>query len=260
MATDKEAGVHVGGLPHRMPQGLWKAAESSIYLVASQQGREVLEKHFPELLGMIHQTKLASVVQRSKDMLEQSLSRISSGRKPVIISRTEEIKEVLRDFHRELPISLELPPEGIGTVIQNIGRADITNMLRGSRTALIDPEGKPIIVARSAEESSPIRNSLLELIRNYSQFVKYLSDDHGIHLPPTHNFSVLKSEAPSNPLEAFIHFGSLGSFTTRSRPQINLPMFAYLHGDDKLMQTYMQTLPPYYSGHPMFRAGQLATT
>lgn len=254
VAEEQRGGVHENGLPHRMPHELWELAEARLGLFSVHSH---YESFFPirspaersELLGYID-----TLIGRCEKAIVESEEHIRSIVRKEFDSWTqkEDLKALLKEFRKELPDGIELPPEDIRTVT-GVSRKTLAEMLRDNRTALIDQEGRPILVARSAEELSPIRSSIMEAVRGYTHTRNAIYDSYGIFLPPHRHLSLVKHNAPETPLEALFQLGSLGNFLGRDF-ESKFALLNFLEGSEADMQRFMSTFPPVYQKHSRFSA------
>ncbi|MDE1860414.1 MAG: hypothetical protein KGH72_01725 [Candidatus Micrarchaeota archaeon] len=251
-----EAGIHdVHGLPHRMPRELWAVAESSIHLITSRSGRALLSRQFPESEAP-GPKRLSGIIERCRNAFEHSYLQMLYGLEKNRNGAAGDLRTLLRDLHSELPDTLEIPPAEIHTVAGG-NRRVIEGLLGDERVCLIDPHGRPLLIARGREELSPIRIAVIELVRSYSQFRSHVHDSHGIDMPGMKSLSVLMRDAPATPIDAFHQLGSMGTFVLEKGHEGGMPLLAYLNGDDGRIRRYAGALPPHYTRHEGFFAGTL---
>ncbi|MDE1824296.1 MAG: hypothetical protein KGI00_03435 [Candidatus Micrarchaeota archaeon] len=254
VVEEKRGGVHRDGVPHRMPRELWEIAENRLGLFSIHSHYE----EFFSISGVSHKSEYLSFLDalalRCKEAIDESVKNVDL----VVRKESEEqiqkkdIKALLREFEKELPLGIELPPSDLNT-ISGASKQMLTELLRDGRTCLVDGEGVPIIIARSAEDLSPIRNSVLEISRGYVSIRNSVYDNYGVFLPSHTTMSILKHMAPSTPLDGLLQLGSLGNFLGIEFKS-KFALFTFLEGSEDQVRQWMSLFPPIYTDYERFSA------
>jgi cytosine deaminase len=247
VAEDPLSGVHEGGYPRRMPSAIWTEADSHLALFATRGRRDRSEACIGGTLeGEIAQETLS----RANAAFEGSLARVraaiggdsdNGSRGPSTASSS--MLERARDF--ALPSGTFFASSEIASVLE-LSSDELRELLAGARSVLIDQSGRPLIVAESAEDRSPARSSVLELIRAYTALRQH-AGSIGVSLPHPRHCSALKWEAPDSGERALLEFGALGSFLEEHRYPGRFPLLTYLRDEHGQAQDFAASLPPLYT-------------
>ncbi len=258
VAEDPVSGVHdEHRLPHRMPQEIWAIAEEHLVMIP-RQGQHSLSLH--KIALPLKGTVSAEALGRCQAALTESITRVRSqvGGSPDGIPEADFITtmDALRSVAAELPLGTYIAPANFaGAATTNA--AAISKLLGDDGACLIDECGRPILFARSAEAASPIRDSILELIRAYSILRNWMRETRELILPRPRACSVLSRRAPESPISALLDLGALGSFLEEHRYPNPFPLLTFVEEADDRVQRYAASLPPFYTEEIGLTVGQL---
>jgi hypothetical protein len=127
-------------------------------------------------------------------------------------------------------------------------RDQLLELLQENRSCLIHGDGRPLLIAESAEKYSPARSSTLEVIRAYVAIRRQMSEKRRLVLPNPRYLSVLQRRPPQSPEEALLDLGALGSFLETERAPSRFPLLTYLEdGNQSCVAEYAASLPPLYT-------------
>ena len=253
VANDPVSGVHESGEPHRMPKPLWREAEARLKLFS---GRKDLHRTGGRLTAVDNGPVSADVIVRCERAFKQSLANVRSA----IGGAAEHPASPHWRVLSNLPPGVSVPPPGFASV-RNINRERLFDLLDENRSCLIDNHGRPILLAESAETSSPARSSVLELIRAYVAVRRHEQETRGAVLPHPRSCSVLQRRPPLSPAQCLLDLGALGSFLEAERYPSPFPLLAYLEDDDhSSAEEYAASLPPLYTDVVRVSTGPLWST
>src|SRR5262245_10491449 len=156
------------------------------------------------------------------------------------------VLDTLESHKVELPATVFSPTEECTLGTGNFRSVQLRELLsEKQRSCLIDPFGRILLIADGNYES-PIRNSILELIRGYTALRRHIFND-GLHaLPHPRTCSILKLEAPNSSDEALLQFGAAGSFLAARRYPLAAPLLMYIDGVDERIADWTDMLPDFY--------------
>jgi len=254
VAEDPVSGVHdEKHLPYRMPQELWGLAEKRLWMFAreGETAPSANQAHFP-LKGRVSDEALS----RAQGALADSIRRVRAlvgDEKPE--SDFVTIMNFLRTSEAELPRgTFVVPRELEGPAAENLPA--LSQLLGEDGACIIEGSGCPILFAKSAEASSPIRDGILELIRAYTSLRIGLRKK-GLTLPHPRRCSVLTLRAPQSAVRALMDIGALGSFLEERRQPSAFPLLMFVEDTNQPVQRYLASLPPFYTGEIGISVGQL---
>jgi hypothetical protein len=110
-----------------------------------------------------------------------------------------------------------------------VAGSELLRLLDDDGSLLVDQRGIVIIGALGAENASPARTSVLELVRGYTRLRREMCEQLNIALPPQHFTSILKRRAPAEAAKGLLELGATGSFLELKRPDNPpLPAMAFV--------------------------------
>jgi hypothetical protein len=114
----------------------------------------------------------------------------------------------------------------------------------------VDRGGRVIAGADSAEDRSPARSSVLELIRGYLMLRQLAEDRLNLSLSHQRYCTVVKQRPPELAEKALLELGAVGSFLEQGRPSVASPALAFVEwsGRSSRIEKYAASLPPLYTG------------
>jgi hypothetical protein len=114
---------------------------------------------------------------------------------------------------------------------------------------IVDRTGQLIAGADSAEDRSPARSSVLELIRAYVALRHLAAERLHVELPHQRYCTIVKRRPPQLPEKALLELGAVGSFLEQRRPSTALPALAFMewNGESSRIESYTASLPPFYT-------------
>jgi len=255
VAYDQGVGIHEQGMRHlNMHPELWERADRVFDVFPSNaQHRDF----FVPLrnLGIGATVDTDSVIGRSLGAFTSSFDTIREA----IGSHEGSLGSARRDAgigaFESLPPGIELPTTGIGAV-QTLDRQVLGNILSDGRACMIDQTGRIVLIAKDAQDISPIRSSIMELIRAYT----YMSNSpkySALDLPAKSEVSFLVYRAPQAAQDALMQLGALGSFLESPREAKAFPLLSYVEGSEARMQEFISHMSWYYKDHVKVSAGAL---
>lgn len=234
IADDPVSGVHENGRPRRMPEALWRRADANLKL-ASAQGLRTLGVAIANEIPRTLASRCEMAFQQSLETVRSTISQVGDG-------ESTQRWTALRD----LPSGAFVPDPALASVLNASGE-QLATLLGDKRSCLIDDKGRPLLTAEDAEDRSPARSSVLELIRAYTAVRRQAWEAEGAILPHPRGCAVLQRRPPASPEQALLNLGALGSFLEAPRFPNRFPLLCYL-GSDSHAPTpdYANSLPPLY--------------
>jgi tRNA(Arg) A34 adenosine deaminase TadA len=249
VAEDKLSGVHHAGKPHRLPHELWDAAAEHMALFGVRGMRQSTRTEIatfaseisPDLLHRAEQVFVASV-----EPVNRLIADIDCDSNCRHVQITDSVRAAVCKASEAL---------GLATIHGSIGlnvheqgsRAEITNLLAGDGSVIVDEFGN-LIAAADGESVRAARTSVLDLVRAYPLIRNIARNKSGIELPHQRYCSIVKQSAHSEPAKALLEFGALGSFLAARRKTNMLPAIGYLNGSSLVeAKQFAASLPPLYT-------------
>ena len=132
-------------------------------------------------------------------------------------------------------------------IMRRSDREMASRLLANDEALLVDSDGYVIVRAASAEERSPVRSSVLELIRTYVS-MRHAAKLLGVDLPHQRFCTIVKRQLFREPDQALLELGAIGSFLEQPRPPSKLPAFAYIErNNNPYAERFAAALPPLYT-------------
>ena len=244
VAEDPTAGVSEGGMPHRMPRELWHRAEKhfAFFGISGRRPRSGADLG-PLFVDTVSPESLARAERAFASSLDGTRNLVGGGNPDVV-----ELKEHnhLSSLNSALPKGTRLPSRNLNVTYSG-DRTEIMELLTHDASIIVDRRGQVIMGSAGAEDRSPVRSSVLELIRAYVT-VRRLVSEHGLELPHQRHCSIVKRHPPRTPEQALLEFGAVGSFLELPRPSSPLPALACFEWNDTAnMERWVASLPPLYT-------------
>ncbi len=254
IADDDMAGVHKNGFPTRMPKEIQQIAQTRLGVFLSPSRYSI---YFITTRETVRESAASSnTPSKSLSIFEQSVEKVRALVSEQRDASATAKNDATHDVQSRLPTGIELPPYGMGSVLK-MDRKTLENLLANNRACMIDSDGHPALIARNADNLSPARDSVLELIRGYTFIRNNPSKFHGISLPSPAHSSVLKLNGPELGEDILLQLGALGSFLETPRTANKFALLTYLNGDDAKIQSHVSSLPPLYTEVIGVTAGRL---
>jgi tRNA(Arg) A34 adenosine deaminase TadA len=248
VAPDPTSGVHKEGKPTRMPEQLRARAEArmAFFGVAGRHPR--LGANLGAFFNgdIAHDTVRAATSSFAKS-LDQVRQMVGSGEGP------SDVSGLADDALPSLQAAL---PEGIWVCLRwNSAkqRLDQGHQLLSDfpdASIIVDRRGRFIAGAKSAEDRSAARSSVLELIRAYVVLRRLAGERLNAELPHQRYCTIVKRRPPDEPDKALMELGAVGSFLEQPRPSSPLPALAFTEWSSKsskMIARYVASLPPFYT-------------
>jgi len=195
----------------------------------------------------------AEHVARSTDIFSASVKEVQQkvgGREseigPRIFEPTERVFSNLREVAAELGPLVEVG-KGPLNIHEPASRQQLTTLLEGDGSVLVDEDGNVIVASKGAETLSRARTSVLELIRAYTFIRRTIIGRFNVLLPHQRYCSIVKRAAPSEPSKGLLELGATGSFLELQRPTNKLPAMGYMQRANlSRAQEFAASLPQLY--------------
>jgi tRNA(Arg) A34 adenosine deaminase TadA len=242
VAEDQMSGVHEHNQPHRIPRAIWAKAETQLKLFTVRQNYRRSRN------DGIKASFDGEISDRVKARCERAFSQSLAGARSTVGGAFEEpISQCWPQSSWDLPDGISVPDSRLTSVI-SASRDQLLELLQENRSCLIYKDGRPLLVAESAETHSPARSSTLEVIRAYAAVRRQKLEANRLVLPHPRSLSVLQRRLPQSPEEALLNLGALGSFLEAERGPSRFPLLTYLEdGDQSCAAEYTASLPPLYT-------------
>jgi tRNA(Arg) A34 adenosine deaminase TadA len=251
LAKDKMSGVHGDTRPYRIPRDLWVKADQKMKLFAVKgQHRHQNDTYSRCLEGEVPLELLtkAEFIFESSVASAQNLvfERLSTSEEKVV-KNADLMTGTLRHLAAQSDQSFRIPAEGMDVKDRSC-REQIFDLLADDACAILDNRGRILGASRSAEEFSPARTSVLELIRAYTQLRQDMFQQFQIELPHPRTCSILKLEPDQQTEKLLLEIGALGSFLEGPRQPNPMPYMGYVRniGIERVREL-IRSLPPLYS-------------
>lgn len=250
LALDRMSGVHGNSQPYQLPKDLWREAERKITLFAVGGRPHYEQLRCPEHLSdEVPQEMLMKAEQLFEDSVANAQSLVSetSISKSKVTNDLLSRGDVIRKMSGQYDPRLAIPHDTIDVNDPNV-RKELVSLLADDACAILDDGGRILMTARSAEELSPARTSILELIRAYTQLRWDVSQQSKFNLPHPRDCTVLKSEPDQETAKLVLELGALGSFLEGPRQSGLRPFMGYIKSSGvKRVIDAINSLPPLYS-------------
>jgi tRNA(Arg) A34 adenosine deaminase TadA len=248
VAEDKLSGVHHAGNPYLMPHELWDAAAKQMALfgvrglrLSTRSASGFASDISPDLLHRAEEVFLASVEPVNRLIADQDFDSNCHD-------------QVMDSVHAAVCKASEGLGAGIyqGSIGLNVhkrgSRAEVTNLLTGDGSVLVDGFGNVIVAAVGGESERAARTSVLGLVRAYTVIRNIARNKSGVALPNQRYCSIVKQTEHFEPAKALLEFGALGSFFAAPRKSKMLPAIGYLDGTSLVQaKEFAASLPPFYT-------------
>lgn len=264
LAEDSLSGIHVSGRPHRMPPKLWPKAESAFGLF-QVRGRLGSAAHVsPFLSEDVPPRLLAEAESCFQHSLERTRSLVS-GSEDDGANASSKASEIAAENWRNLNVFAGKLPHGVYLPEQRTTLEDFSShrgaaLLRNDGCVLVDETSAVLLAAEGHERLSPVRSSVLELIRAYVWLRNSAWKQIRLQLPHQRKCTLIKLRAPGMSAKALMELGAVGSFFESAHLAHRLPAFGFLEpACDPEIDGFVATLPPFYSSVAKITIGRVDT-
>lgn len=245
VAEDRVSGVHNGGKPTRMPEQLWNRAESRMAFFGVSGLRPRLGADLgPTFAGDISPDTLteATTSFTKSDQIRQLIG--GEGRSKVSSFEEHDLSSLQSALPDGTWISPHSDPAGLRASWRQLLTSDSPDS-----SLIVDRSGRIIAGADSAEDRSPARSSVLELIRAYVTLRRLASERLHVKLPHQRYCTIVKHRPSELPEKALLELGAIGSFLEQPRPRGLPPALAFMewNGGSSRIESYAASLPPLYT-------------
>jgi tRNA(Arg) A34 adenosine deaminase TadA len=257
LTEDPISGISEDGMPHRMPKELWYRAENhfAFFGISGCRPRSGVDLG-PLFAGTVSSKTLLRAERAFSTSLDDVRNLVGEGN----LSSHKAVFELVGQDFSTLKFA---PPEGAQMVLGNLNvtlpsdRAEVMKLLAHNASLITDCRGRVIMCSAGAEDQSPVRSSVLELIRAYVK-VRLLAAKHGVELPHQRHCSIVKRHPPSAPDQALLELGAVGSFLEMRHSSSRIPALAYLEWNDiSDIERWAASLPPLYTTIIGVRVGRI---
>jgi tRNA(Arg) A34 adenosine deaminase TadA len=249
VAEDNYAGVHFRREPVRMPWELQAQASTDMAFCGVKDKRPRPVADIPSFLTS---DISSSLVDRSTKVFSDSLTEVQhkvggGDQGPEVFEPTSETLSGLRNVAERLGPHIRVPHAKLN-VQDSATRSELLRLLDDDGSILVDQRGNVIIGASGAENVSPARTSVLELIRGYTRLRLEMREQLNIALPHQHFTSIVKRRATAEAAKGLLELGATGSFLELKRPDnAALPAMAFVdQGNLNRAKLFSASLPQLY--------------